>query len=177
MSEIVGVRIGDGYVTVDEAKEDIYRFLCRMVGDPKGGGGKRAPDMKFAMDVIKQTIPSDAMKGEKLKRYQRSLDILENVYKKLCWIRDSIDSLGEIKDEVCDFLIQTSGPIQDDDRAAELVFALYEINKALPRGRSDVLVGEKRFRYLKALRILWSLRDTLCRMDVKIRLFWPNESE
>ena len=176
MSEIVGVKIGDGYVSVQDAQRDIYRFLCRMVGDPDGGG-KRAPDMKFAMDVIRQTIPEDAMAGEKLQRYQRSMAILETVYEKLCWIRDEIDSLAELKDEICDFLIQTAGPIKDDDRAAELVFALYEIKKALPRERTDVLVGEKRFRYLKALRILWSLRDTLCRMDVKIRLFWPNESE
>jgi len=75
MSEIKGVNIGEGYVSVAEAKEGVIKFVRQYVG-PRDDDKHLAPDLVFAVNVIRQTIPTGVLTGEKLKRYERALDIL-----------------------------------------------------------------------------------------------------
>ena len=74
MSDIKGVKIGEDFVSAAEAKEGVIKFVRQYVGprDDK----HLAPDLVFATSVIQQTIPKSVLTGEKLRRYEKALDIL-----------------------------------------------------------------------------------------------------
>jgi len=74
MGEIKGVNAGEGYVSVEEAKQGVIDFVRQYVG-PRTDS-RLAPDLVFAASVIQQTIPKSVLTGEKLKRYEKALDIL-----------------------------------------------------------------------------------------------------
>ena len=71
---VPGVCIGEGFVSVVEAKQGIIDLVRQYVG-PRSKGNM-APDLVFAIKVIEQTIPKRALTGEKLKRYEKALSIL-----------------------------------------------------------------------------------------------------
>ena len=81
-----GVVLGDGFISSDAAKEKIINFIRRNVGPRKG----MAPDLVFALDVIRQTIPKSVLTGEKLKRYNKAQNILWSLRDELCQMETTI---------------------------------------------------------------------------------------
>lgn len=93
-----GVILGDGFISSDAAKEKIINFIRRYVGPRKG----MAPDLVFALDVIRQTIPKSVLTGEKLKRYNKAQSILWSLRDELCQIEATICMFWPDSDEVAD---------------------------------------------------------------------------
>lgn len=82
-----GAKIGNGFVTASEAKEGLRQLVRKYVG-PRTN---MAPDLVFAIAVIRQTIPKSVLKGEKLRRYERALQILSRMRDELCQVETTID--------------------------------------------------------------------------------------
>lgn len=93
-----GVLLGDGFISSDAAKEVIINFIRRNVG-PRTG---MAPDLVFALDVIRQTIPKEVLTGEKLKRYNKAQSILWNLRDELCQMEATICMFWPDSDAVAD---------------------------------------------------------------------------
>ncbi len=62
-----GVKMGDDFVSAKVAKEGVIDFIRQTVGpreNPRTGKPMK-PDLIFAVDVIKRTIPVNVLKGAK----------------------------------------------------------------------------------------------------------------
>lgn len=87
-----GVKLGENFVSAAEARDNIIGKIREIAGPIKDldTGKRRKPDILFAIDVIKNTIPMDALVGMRLEDFQRALETLFNIRGELCLMETMI---------------------------------------------------------------------------------------
>ena len=95
-----GVKLGEDFVSAEEAREQIIDFIRRTVGPRKNPqtGKPMKPDLIFAVDVIKRTIPASVLKGDKRQEYERALDTLFNIRDGLSQMETKIGMFWPVED-------------------------------------------------------------------------------
>ena len=91
---------------------------------------------------------------------------------------DDFVTSGEAKDGLIDFIRRTVGPKKNPRTGKptkpDLVWAIGVVKKTIPL---EVLKGERRKEYERALDTLFDIRDELSRAETIMGLFWPTEME
>jgi hypothetical protein len=96
-----GVQIGEDFVSAKVAKKGIIDFIRDTVGprrNPKTGKPMK-PDLIWAIDVMKRTIPSDVLKGEKRAEFERAMDTLFDIRDKLSQTETKLGMFWKTEDE------------------------------------------------------------------------------
>ena len=93
-------------------------------------------------------------------------------------IGEDFVSSQEVKDGIIDFIRRIAGPLKDPvtgkRETPDILFVINVMKKTIPM---DVLIGEKRKDYERALKTLFDMRDELSRIETKLGIFWPIEDE
>jgi len=78
------------------------------------------------------------------------------------------------RQEVIDFIRRTVGPRKNPKTGKpmkpDLLFAISVIKRTIPK---NVLKGEKRAEFERALDTLFDIRDEMSQMETIIGMFWP----
>ena len=92
-------------------------------------------------------------------------------------IGEDFVSVAEAKADIVKFIRETVGPLPKDwpgKKKPDLYFAISVIKTTIP---ADVLKGEKRRQYERALDILFQMGDKLKLLETKLNRLWQVEDE
>ena len=96
---MAGIKIGEDFVSESQAREQVLDFIRRTVGPRKNPqtGRSMKPDLIFAIDVVKRTIPADVLKGEKRGEFERALDTLFEIRDEMSRMETTIGMFWKIQ--------------------------------------------------------------------------------
>ena len=87
-------------------------------------------------------------------------------------------SVKVAKEGIIDFIRRTVGPLKNlqtgKRETPDLLFVVNVMKKTIP---VDVLIGEKRKDYERALETLFRIRDEMSQMETTLGIFWQVDDE
>jgi hypothetical protein len=95
-----GVKIGEDFVSAKVAKDGVIDFIRQTVGpreNPRTGRPMK-PDLIFAIDVIKRTIPVNVLKGEKRAEFERAINTLFDMRDKMSQMETTLGIFWQVED-------------------------------------------------------------------------------